>query len=319
MENRPAVSVIVPAYNEISCLGRCLDSLERQTLRKIELILVDDGSDDGTGEWMDRRAAEDARIVVIHRENGGLSAARNTGIKAASAQYIMFVDADDAVREDFCGLAYENITKYDADIALFGMCERSRRGRIRRTVSAGDIPEGLVDRETAMKLLCGKVGAMAWNKIYRKSLFDKVLFPEGHVFEDVATTYRLILLADRISCLGEALYDRYLRKGSITATWTPGYANEKFDARMKRALHLRKIGFDEDLIRKEAVTAAFLYVKMVRPANGGARMRIAERILRNCRHAPDFLPRKQKLLFLLYRYCRPVFDLLYDSTKRQAG
>ena len=106
MNEEPKVSVIVPIYNVEAYLPRCLDSLRRQTLSHIEIILIDDGSSDGCGEIAARYAREDGRFRVIHQANAGLSAARNRGIELASAPYLMFVDSDDWVEPDFCRIPF---------------------------------------------------------------------------------------------------------------------------------------------------------------------------------------------------------------------
>ena len=118
---RKKVSVIVPLYNVEKYLARCLDSLCRQSLREIEIILVDDGSTDSSGEICEAYAAKDARFKVIHHtENKGVSVVRNTGVAHASGDYLMFVDSDDYVHEDYCRLPYEYAVKYHADLVMFG-------------------------------------------------------------------------------------------------------------------------------------------------------------------------------------------------------
>lgn len=117
---QPLVSVIVPVYKVEDCLRRCLDSLRRQSLSNIEIILVDDASPDRCGEICEEYASKDVRFSVIHQsENRGVSAARNTGIKKAVGNYLMFVDSDDYVHEDFCKLPYECALKNQADLVMF--------------------------------------------------------------------------------------------------------------------------------------------------------------------------------------------------------
>ena len=115
----PKVSVIVPIFNVKAYLPRCLDSLCCQTLTEIEIILIDDGSSDGSGEIADRYAQTDNRFQVIHQENRGLSAARNRGIEAAQAYYLMFVDSDDWVDPDFCRIPYEIATDHGVELVIF--------------------------------------------------------------------------------------------------------------------------------------------------------------------------------------------------------
>lgn len=126
---KPLVSIIVPVYKVEDYLERCLDTLCRQSLKDIEIILVDDGSPDRSGEICDQYAKEDRRIKVLrHPENRGLSAARNTGIAYAAADYLMFVDSDDWVHVDFCKLPYEYAMQHQADLVMF--CKRKIKYRI---------------------------------------------------------------------------------------------------------------------------------------------------------------------------------------------
>ena len=145
---QPLVSVIVPVYKVEDVLARCLDTLCRQSLRDIEIILVDDASPDRCGEICELYAAEDARCKVIHHsENRGLSAARNTGIAQASADYLMFVDSDDWVHEDFCKLPYECAVQQQADLVLFCFQSIDKNGSPGLKMKADN------QQKTALKLI----------------------------------------------------------------------------------------------------------------------------------------------------------------------
>ena len=115
----PHVSVIVPVYNVEEYLRKCIDSIVAQTLKDIEIILVDDGSTDGSGTICDEYASQDKRVRVVHKINGGLSSARNTGIEAASAPFLMFIDSDDWVEPNFCEKPYLAAKNNNADLVLF--------------------------------------------------------------------------------------------------------------------------------------------------------------------------------------------------------
>ena len=156
----PKVSVIVPMYNVEAYLPRCLNSLRRQTLSDIEIILVDDGSPDRCGEIADRYAREDGRFRVIHQANAGLSAARNRGIELASAPYLMFVDSDDWVEPDFCRIPFETAEEHGADLVIF---RRWRDGLLDQEPEAELLPEGLFSKEEVMPLLYHGAGVVAWN------------------------------------------------------------------------------------------------------------------------------------------------------------
>ena len=168
---KPLVSVIVPVYKVEPYLERCLDSLVAQTLKEIEIIVIDDGSPDRCGEICDAYAAKDARFRVVHQENRGLSAARNAGIELARADYLMFVDSDDWVEPEFCRLPYEAAVEHGAELVMFSY-EKTDGSRGR--VCPQGFEEGAKDRVTALKMLLHGVGMVAWNKFYHKKLFSDI-------------------------------------------------------------------------------------------------------------------------------------------------
>ncbi len=166
---KPLVSVIVPVYKVEDCLVRCLDSLCRQSLRDIEIIIIDDASPDRCGEICEEYAARDARIKVIHHsENRGLSAARNTGIKEAAADYLMFVDSDDYVHEDFCKLPFGCAVHYQADLVLFRFKNTAQKkligGQFYKNIIAS-AASGYRTQIEALDLLHREIEQYAWNKL----------------------------------------------------------------------------------------------------------------------------------------------------------
>lgn len=233
------VSVIVPIYNVANYLPECIESLLAQTYNDIEILLVDDGSTDGSGEIADRYAERDDRIHVYHQPNGGISAARNRGLDEMHGDYVMFVDGDDYVSKDFCKAAWDLITEHHVDIASFGYYVCSERGdevEIKVTTTPG-----ILNKEEAIKELIRRRDVMsnyAWNKIFKREVFNSLRFPEGLTFEDVAIMHRVY---DRSSS-GIYLSDRALyfyrkdRPGNIMSS-----------IRSPRAIHDRMIGEIERL------------------------------------------------------------------------
>ncbi len=126
---KPLISIIVPVYNVERYMERCLDAVVKQTYKNLEVILVDDGSEDRSGSICDRYASEDARFKVVHHQNGGLSAARNTGIKKATGEYITFIDPDDSITEDYIEYLYNLINKHEADLAICAIEEITESGK----------------------------------------------------------------------------------------------------------------------------------------------------------------------------------------------
>ncbi len=194
------VSIIVPIYKvEIKLLERCVLSLLRQTLKEIEIILVDDGSTDKCRKKCDEFKEKDSRISVFHKTNGGVSSARNLGIQNARGEYIGFTDADDYIREDFCETLYLTAKKFDADMVCSGYTELNGIKEISCN-KKGNNPV-VMDKNEATKqfLLFDKVDFRVWNKIFRKNIADKILFPEEYkIAEDEMYIYNFIVLSNKI-------------------------------------------------------------------------------------------------------------------------
>ena len=217
------ISVIVPVYKVENFLHRCVDSILSQTFRDFELILVDDGSPDSCGEICEAYAARDSRIHVIHQQNGGLSAARNTGIDWVMAEshshWLAFVDSDDWVHPEFLQQLYTTAEQT--------LCKISACGFFR--TEGEPLPEGedfSVQMMTADDYYCGSahdgVTAVAWNKLYHRSLFKKLRYPIGKLHEDEFTTYKAIYQAGKIGVNPARLYAYYQNPaGIMRSEWNP--------------------------------------------------------------------------------------------------
>ncbi|OWK74515.1 hypothetical protein CBW16_03655 [Flavobacteriaceae bacterium JJC] len=170
------ISVILPAYNAEQFIKESVESILAQTYNNIELIIVNDGSTDGTARLSEELAVKDSRIKVIHQENQGVSAARNNGLKTAKGNFIGFIDADDQAAEDLYELLYKNIKKYDADISHCGF-ELVKPHETVKFHDSGDLV--IHNKMEALKaLLSGKkVEPGVWNKLYRKFILTNVFFP----------------------------------------------------------------------------------------------------------------------------------------------
>lgn len=210
---QPLISVIVPIYNVEKYLEQCIKSLVNQTYSNLEIILVDDGSVDKSGEICDIWEKADSRIIVIHKRNGGLSDARNAGIEIASGDWFMFVDSDDYVMNVFCEHALQLVEESLSDIGVFNykFCWEDNFNISEECIS------GLQENKEAMyQLLSGKTKNYAWNKIYKKELFKNVRYPVGKVWEDIGTTYKLFASAEKINFSLEVLYCYRQRSESIS-------------------------------------------------------------------------------------------------------
>lgn len=237
------ISVIVPVYNVQEYLGECIESIINQTYTNLEIILVDDGSTDGSGEICDAYKLKDSRIRVIHKANGGLSSARNQGIECSKGAYISFVDSDDWLELDFYQNLYDSIKMTKAEIATCG-----------RYLVSNDSKEAyyccscqkVYSRNDALREIfrLGSIDVAAWDKLYCSSIFKYVRFPEGEINEDTAIIYDVFCNVRTVVHVGKPLYNYRLRLGSISKS----VYSEKFDVVIKHCQDLqeniRKNDFD---------------------------------------------------------------------------
>ena len=218
------ISIIIPIYKVEKYLNNCLDSIINQTYRNLEIILVDDGSPDNCPNICDEYAKKDSRIVVIHKENGGLSSARNAGLDVCTGDYISFIDSDDFVSKGFIKVLYDSLTINKADISE---CEFSDFVDSEQdTIDNTDLnnKDNSIDskvyssREMQLNLLNDAYvnHVVVWNKLYKKSLFENIRFPNGKVHEDEYVTYKVFSEAKAIVYINKQLY--YYRKSSNSIT-----------------------------------------------------------------------------------------------------
>ena len=200
------ISVIVPVYKVEKYLDRCVQSIVDQTYRNLEIILVDDGSPDNCPAMCDAWAEKDKRVKVIHKENGGLSDARNAGMIAASAEYIGFVDSDDYISNGMYQLLYENLHTNDSDVAACGVEMVFEDGNpsslLTKTGSC------VMDRTTAMEAIVQEswLKQPVWYKLYKADLIRDIPFPVGKYHEDVFWTWRVIARAEKVSVVDTPCY-----------------------------------------------------------------------------------------------------------------
>lgn len=211
------VSVIVAVYNIEEYLPRCVDSILAQTYGNLEIILVDDGSKDGSGSICDAYAAKDRRVRAIHKKNGGLSDARNAGMDAASGDYIGFVDGDDWIEPDMYRAMYCACEKEKAQVAACRYKQITKSGVI--DGSAGNSVS--LSRDEALEIyVCGDdrylIYNSVWSKLFARDLVEDMRFPVGKNSEDIMFTTRAFCRMERLAYLDEAYYNYVLdREGSI--------------------------------------------------------------------------------------------------------
>ena len=240
----PLVSVIIPVYNVKPYLREALDSVINQTYRNLEIIIVDDGSTDGSGRICDQYQKKDHRIRVIHQQNKGLSGARNAGLDVMHGEIVSFLDPDDAFLPEMIELLVKNMIKLQADISACGFytCRTAKRLSASRYESIVALKHGCVNSTEALRLMLdNQINIAVWNKLYRKNLFVNLRFPEGYVFEDQLTTPFLLERAKNIVMLKQPLLlHRIQRPGSITATFSEKNARDWLYATKKKAAFILK-------------------------------------------------------------------------------
>ena len=230
----PKSSVIVPVYNVEDFLEKCVRSILAQTERDFELLLIDDGSTDGSGALCDRLAEQDPRVRVIHQENKGLGGARNTGIEGASGDWLLFIDSDDWIEPETLEKALKAGEQQDADMVLFAFRSVDMQGK-ELGVFLDDLPKNEpLSLDTRKDLLL--CSPCAWNKLYKKSLFldTGVRYPLRVWYEDIRTTLKVMLdasgIAKRIVVLDYVGYNYLQRPGSIIQSINVERNSEILDA-----------------------------------------------------------------------------------------
>ena len=220
-ETTPRVSVIVPVYNVAPYLDKCVQSIVDQELSDIEIILVDDGSTDESGALCDAWIERDARIRVIHKENGGLSEARNTGIDAARAPWLGFIDSDDWIAPSMYSRLLACAEENNAQMAVGGV----KSVYVNREVVVGDGGKFIMNRSEAFKEFMSGERLRIWVpvKLYARSLFDEVRFEKGRTYEDLFIIADLLAHCDVVAADLEPFYYYLHREGTITT--------EKYSAR----------------------------------------------------------------------------------------
>lgn len=237
----PLVSIIIPIYKVEPYLRQCLDSVINQTYTNLEIILVDDGSPDNSPQICDEYATKDNRIVVIHKENGGLSDARNVGLDICKGEYISFVDSDDWVENAYIKVLYEILKKENADISICTYNSFIDGSAPTPIHPSNQQKSFLWDSHETLIRLCKEetVGLIAaWGKLYKRQLFEYIRFPKGKLYEDAYVNYKLYSQCEKICYTSTPLYYYRIRNGSIMAN-TKGLIYD-LDAREERYVFLTK-------------------------------------------------------------------------------
>lgn len=220
------ISVIIPVYNVEGYLKECLDSIINQTYDNLQIIIIDDGSNDNSGIICDEYAKIDSRITVIHQDNGGLSDARNTGLDLAIGEYISFVDSDDFISCDYFEFLLNNLIKYDSDISCCAAYKYHSKDNYKSSY-VNEVKK-MTNNEAIFHLIIedSYCSHAAWAKLYKRQLFNKIRFPKGKIHEDLIVVPRLVGDSKSVIYNGQPKYFFRMREGSITRS---GFSKKSLD------------------------------------------------------------------------------------------
>lgn len=233
------ISVIIPVYKVEKYLEKCIESVLKQTYTNLQIILVDDGSPDNCGKICDEYAKKDSRIEVIHKANGGLSDARNVGINRANGRYIGFVDSDDYIKEDMYEKLINLIKEYNADVSICNLYDvidgkeyvRNKDNGIHEYSRIDILKEILLDKN---------IQSYAWNKLYKKELFDEIKYPIGKKYEDIGTTFYLFEKCNKIVVTSEPEYYYLKRADSLVNNVTESTILDYTEIIIQRYLYIKQ-------------------------------------------------------------------------------
>lgn len=253
-EQYDLISIIVPVYNVKNYLEQCLNSLANQTYKNIEVLLVNDGSTDGSDKICEKYSLKDSRFKKFDKPNSGLADARNLGIKNSHGKYIAFVDSDDYVDHGFILELYTILQKYKANISIAGYTVFYENTNFRSSfsydrsgvISAEAVLSSILTDETIANFVC--------NKLFEKELFNRVKFPSGKAYEDVAVFYKLVAASKKLCITSKCLYYYRKRFGSITTSVNPKSTLDGLEAATARNLY---VSSHFPTLKKECINSDF--------------------------------------------------------------
>lgn len=208
------ISVIIPVYNVENYLKKCIQSILAQDFSEYEIILVDDGSTDGSGKICDEYSQKYSQIKTIHQKNIGQGGARNKGIEEARGDYLLFIDSDDSIKENTFSYLYNTALDNGTDIVLFGMDYIDEDGNTIETKRASS--GGICNVDSSQCAYMASVDPYVWNKLYKRDIFIKnnIRYPEKVWYEDFSVISRIMLCADKVTVTDKVFYNYLQRKNS---------------------------------------------------------------------------------------------------------
>ena len=317
MEKKPLISIILPIYNIEQYLPKCMDSILNQTYKNLEIIMVDDGSTDSCGHMCDEYRKKDSRIVVLHKSNGGLSDARNYGIRNANGKYIACVDPDDYVDNSYVEYLVGLVMKYGTKMSICQHRVIYDSGKIKENGRPGD--ECLGTEKCLERMLYHDViDTSAWAKMYHRSLFSSVEYPNGKLFEDIGTTYALMMQCDEIAVGYESKYTYVFHNNSIVNS---SFKLSKLDMldmtdKMAKDVCAAYPGL-EKAVKRRQVYARFSTLNQMLDVEGFEYISVRENIIRYILANKNFLIKnskcsnRDKIAVVLLKLGFPLYRMIW--------
>jgi glycosyltransferase involved in cell wall biosynthesis len=212
---QPKISIIVPVYNVENYIAKCIESIINQSYTNLEIIIINDGSNDKSGEICNYYSKKDNRIILIHKEHQGVALARNNALDIASGDYIGWVDSDDWIAPDMFDTLYKNAVTYDADISMCNFYYVRENGELSPYSNENEgikILEG--DYKIAHNIRLNN--NVLWNRLYKRYLFNDIRCPEGKIFEDIFIVHKLVDNANKVVLTSDCKYYYLRRETGIT-------------------------------------------------------------------------------------------------------
>lgn len=295
-ECKKLISIIIPIYNSEKYIKKCINSVIEQSYKNIEIILVNDGSTDNSLEICKSYKKIDSRIRIINQKNKGTAAARNVGIKKSKGEYICFVDSDDEIKSNYVEYLLYLINKNDCDIAIASYTVKS--GKKEYDLGIG-YSEKIINQKECLQLLLNSKGftVSLCSKLFKRNVFDCIIFPEGYMYEDDATIYEIILNCEKISYGNKSIYTYYVRNNSVM---TSNFSNKrlillKYADKMKSDI-LSKYPELNEFVEKKYISYNFsLLRQLVNSDLNKNQKEIKKRII-------NFLKRKKWLVLFSKNY-----------------
>lgn len=322
----PLVSVVVPVFNVMPFLKRCIDSISQQTYTNIEIILIDDGSTDGSGKLCESLKQSDQRISVIHQKNAGLSAARNTGISHSKGEFIVFIDSDDFIDNGYINSMVAAVGQNtDIDLVITDF-QTNKPGFSNPMHDKERIMSGTQAVIEAERLRNNLAYRVAWDKLYRRRLFDYVLFPVGKIHEDEYTYYRFLYDSRMVYWINSPGYHYCLNPNGITGQQGSAFSLDSLEAFTQKSLfYLQKPVLRYSAARSAIEELQWYFLLMVRkkwePQNNQQKEQyqlIYRQIVTHKKEMMSVLPFARKVLLTSMLYSPQFTSELYFSFKHIA-